>query len=63
MSGFSKRQRFIRQLLSAISLEVLSALNDEAGPNGVLELPYLWEFFTVFDNADGFLRGRKTFLA
>jgi hypothetical protein len=43
--------------------EILSAMNAKAGPGGVLELPTLWEFFTVFDNADGFLRGRKTFQA
>jgi len=42
--------------------EILGALNDQARPGGVLELPNLWEFFTVFDNDDKLLKRRRTFL-
>ena len=42
--------------------EVLSVLNRRSHPGAVVELPCLWEFFTVFNNEDKYLRGRKAFL-
>lgn len=43
-------------------VEVLIVLNDRCGPGKTLELPFLWEFFTVFCNDDRVLKGRVTFL-
>jgi hypothetical protein len=42
--------------------EILTVLNYQAGPGAVLELPHLWEYFTVFGNPDSLLKYRKTFL-
>lgn len=42
--------------------EILSVLNHRSKPGAVVELPCLWEFFTIFHNDDRYLKGRKTFL-
>lgn len=43
--------------------EILTVLNDRAGPGSVtLQLPFLSEFFAVFLNEDRYLKGKKTFI-
>ena len=42
--------------------EILTVQTERCRQVGALGLPYLDEFFTVYNNKDDFLRGRKTFL-
>lgn len=41
--------------------EILRALNHHSGPQGVIQIPYLSEFFAGFDNSDSYLKRRRTF--
>lgn len=41
--------------------EILAKLNRDCGPTGVIQLPFLWEFFAVYNNDDKYLKGRRTF--